>query len=348
MRIALDGMGGDGAPVEVVSGAIRALDELSGLEVLLVGDPGRMGAPDRPGLVIHPATDVIGMDEHPAQAVRAKPDASIPTAVRLVKEGAADAVVSAGNTGAMMASSLLILGRVAGVKRPAIATVIPTRGRPLVCVDMGATADCKPEHLLQFAHMGVAYAEAVLDVERPTVALLNIGGEPEKGSVLAQETHALLAADERLRFVGNVEGNHLLDGDLDVMVTDGFTGNVVLKVLEGTAESLFAQVKNAFMSSARGRLAGQLARPLLHGLKKRLDYEEYGGAPLLGVTGVSIISHGRSSARAIAAAVGAAKRAVDGGLTQRIAHVMRAEGAPEDPGGADMTAGAAGGGETRS
>ena len=343
MRIALDGMGGDGAPAEVVSGALRALDELSGLEILLVGDPVRMGAPDRPGLVIHPATDVIGMDEHPAQAVRAKPDASIPAAVRLVKEGVADAVVSAGNTGAMMASSLLILGRIAGVKRPAIATIIPTRGRPVVCVDMGATADCKPEHLLQFAHMGVAYAETVLGVEGPTVGLLNIGSEPEKGSVLAQEAHALMAGDGRLRFAGNIEGNHLLDGDLDVMVTDGFTGNVVLKVLEGTAESLFAQLKATFMSSARGRLAGQLAKPLLHGLKKRLDYEEYGGAPLLGVSGVSIISHGRSSARGIAAAVGAAKRAVDGGLTAKIAGAMEAEEPSPEAGAA-----AGGGGEASS
>ena len=326
MRIALDGMGGDKAPAEIVSGAQMALDRLGGLEIVLVGDPERMRVPQRPGLTVRPVSEVIGMDEHPAQAVRGKPDASIPVGVKLVKDGDADAFVSAGNTGAMMAASFLTLGRLAGVQRPAISAVIPTRGRPLIALDMGATADCRPEHLLQFAHMGGAYAEVVLGVKRPRVGLLNIGAEPEKGSVLAQEAHELIAASG-LDFAGNLEGNHLLDGDIDVLVTDGFTGNVVLKVLEGTAESLFAEIKQEFMRTTRGKAAGMLARPLLRDLKRRLDYEEYGGAPLLGVQGVSIIAHGRSGARAIANAVGAAYRAVDGALTERIAGALQ-EGAP--------------------
>lgn len=326
MRIALDGMGGDHAPAEVIQGALEALESLPDAEILLVGDPARVGVAAHPRLRVVEAADVIGMEEHPAQSVRGKPDASIPVAVRLVAQGRADAVVSAGNTGAMMAASLLVLGRLASVQRPAIATVIPTRGRPLVSLDMGATADCKPEHLSQFAHMGVAYAETVMGVADPVVGLLNIGTEAEKGSTLAREAHALLASDARLRFAGNVEGQHLLDGDLDVLVTDGFTGNVVLKVLEGTAESLFYELKDVFTSSPRGRAAGALARPLLADVRRRLDYQEYGGAPLLGVGGLSIIAHGRSRARAIAAAVSAAHRAVAGSLIRRISESLAENG----------------------
>lgn len=321
VRIALDGMGGDHAPAAVASGALLALDELPSVEIVLVGDPARMDAPSRDRLTVHAASQVISMDEHPAQAVRGKRDASIPVAVRLVKEGQADAAVSAGNTGALMAASLLTLGRIKGVSRPAIATILPTRGKPLVALDMGATADCKPEHLLAFARMGAAYSEIVLGVASPRVALLNIGGEAAKGSELTRAAHAMLAASE-LDFAGNVEGNHLLDGELDVMVTDGFTGNIVLKVLEGTSETLLAEIKRAFMSSARGKLAGVLAQPLVASIKSQLDYEKYGGAPLMGVCGVSIVAHGRSSARAIANAVGVAARCVEGGLIERIARAM--------------------------
>lgn len=321
VRIALDGMGGDNAPAEVVSGALTVLDEMPDVHVLLVGDPERMGAPSHERLTTYAAAQVIGMDEHPAGAVRGKPDASIPVAVGLVKDGAADGVVSAGNTGAMVAASLLTLRRIEGVQRPAIAQVMPTMGKPLVALDLGATADCKAEHLLQFAHMGAAYAETVLGVARPRVGLVNIGEEAEKGSTLAQEAHALLAASD-LDFAGNVEGRRMFDGDLDVLVTDGFTGNVMLKVIEGTAETLFSIVKGTLMSTTRGKLAGLLAAPLFAEVKGRLDYEEYGGAPLLGVRGVSIIAHGRSNARAIANAVRAAHDAVTGRLIERIARVM--------------------------
>lgn len=324
VRIALDGMGGDLAPAATVLGALEALEVLPDAHILLVGDSELMDVPPHKRLSVVKTSEVIGMDEHPAQAVRAKPGASIPMAVRLVKEGAANAVVSAGNTGAVMAASLLILGRQRGVGRPAIATVIPTRGRPLVSLDMGATADCKAEHLLQFAHMGAAYAQVVLGVEEPRVGLLNIGEEAEKGSTLAQEAHALMVNEEALHFAGNVEGQHLLHGDLDVLVTDGFTGNVVLKVLEGAAESLFSQLRLELQADVRGRAAGLLARPALVRLKRRLDYEEHGGAPLLGVAGVSVIAHGRSSARAIARACAAAYRAAKGSLTERIARALDA------------------------
>jgi phosphate acyltransferase len=324
VRIALDGMGGDKAPAEVVLGAAQALQAIPDLEILLVGDPDRMGAPSHPRLSVVETRDVIGMNEHPAQAVRAKPQASIPLAVRLVKDGRADAVVSAGNTGAMMAASLLILGRIRGVARPAIATVLPTLGRPMVALDVGATADCTPEHLLAFARMGDAYARVVFGTTDPGIGLLNIGEEAEKGNELAREAHGLLAASG-LRFLGNVEGSHLLDGDVDVLVTDGFTGNVTLKVLEGTAENLIGQLKDAFMSSPRGKLAGMLAKPALHGLLRRMDYQEYGGAPLLGVSGVSVIAHGRSGARAIATALQGTHRAVAGRLIERIGEAMAVE-----------------------
>jgi glycerol-3-phosphate acyltransferase PlsX len=331
VRIAVDGMGGDNAPVAVVQGVLQALEDIPDLEIVLVGAPERMAAPQRTRLSVVAAADVIGMNEHPAQAVRAKPEASIPIAVRLVKEGKADAVVSAGNTGAMMASSLLILGRIRGVPRPAIATVLPTLGRPVVALDVGATADCKPEHLLAFARMGTAYARTVFGVGEPDVGLLNIGEEPEKGSALARETHELLAASE-LRFVGNVEGSHVLDGKLDVLVTDGFTGNVALKLMEGTAENLVGQLKDAFMSSPRGRVAGLLAKPLLHGILRRMDYQEYGGAPLLGVSGVSVIAHGRSKARAITTAVSLTHKAVAGDLIGRITEAMAQPSGTPAPG----------------
>jgi len=258
------------------------------------------------------------MDEHPANAVRSKKDSSIVVGAQLVRDGEADAFFSAGSTGACMAAATLVMGRIKGVSRPAIATVLPTTGAPCVLLDVGANADCKPENLLQFAEMGEAYASVVLGVASPRVALLNIGEEPTKGSMLAQEAHALLA--ERLgSFVGNVEGRGVLAGVADVIVTDGFTGNVALKLLEGTSAVLLGQVKDAMTSSTVRKLAAAVLKPALVDMKKRLDPDTYGGAPLLGVNGVCIIGHGSSGPKAVENAIRVAVQAVEGGLTARIA-----------------------------
>jgi glycerol-3-phosphate acyltransferase PlsX len=258
------------------------------------------------------------MQEHAASAVRNKKDSSIVVGARLVKDGKADAFFSAGNTGAAMAAATLVMGRIPGVQRPAIATVVPTAGPPCVLLDVGANADCKPENLLQFALMGAAYATVVLGVVGPRVALLNIGEEPTKGSQLAQAAHALMA--ERVpHFIGNVEGRDVLAGVSDVIVTDGFTGNVALKLLEGTSQILLGQVKDAITSTPLNTAASAVLKPALNRLRSRLDPDTYGGAPLLGVAGVCIIGHGSSKATAIASAIRVAAQAGRGGLTQQIA-----------------------------
>lgn len=314
-------MGGDFAPAEILAGVADALAADPDLEVILTGptevvDPFVSSHPGRSAAVS--TTEVIGMGEHPASAVRSKRDSSIVVGCRLVKEGRADAFFSAGSTGAAMAAATLVMGRVRGVTRPAIATVFPTLDRPVVVLDAGANADCKPENLLEFAHMGIAYSRVVLGVEAPSVALLNIGGEPTKGSQLAIEAHVMLR-DHVPGFAGNIEANHLLDGATDVVVTDGFTGNVVLKLLEGTSKTLLGQVRDALTSTPVASLAALAAKPALARLKDRLDPDAYGGAPLLGVNGVCIIGHGSSNARAVAAAVRVAAQAVSGGLTTAIA-----------------------------
>jgi glycerol-3-phosphate acyltransferase PlsX len=263
------------------------------------------------------------MDEHPATAVRTKKDSSIVRGCRLVREGEADGFFSAGSTGAAMAAATLIMGRIKGVQRPAIATVLPSVGEPTVLLDAGANADCKPEHLVQFAHMGVAYAATVLEKARPRVALLNIGEEPSKGSQLAQEAHALMA-EQVPGFIGNVEGRDLLTGFADVVVTDGFTGNVALKLLEGTSKVLMGQVKDAMTSSAVRKAAASVLAPALRELKAQLDPDAYGGAPLLGVAGVCIIGHGSSNATAVKNAIEVAARAIQGDLTGRVADAVSA------------------------
>lgn len=322
--IAVDAVGGDFAPSEILDGVSLALRETPDVRICLVG-PGDVVEPfaaahDRVDAVV--ANEVIGMDEHPATAVRSKKDSSIVVGARLVREGAADGFFSAGSTGAMMAACTLVVGRIKGVARPAIATVLPTAGRPAVLLDVGANADCKPEYLVQFARMGASYASAVLDVDAPRIALLNIGEEPQKGSALAQEAHALMA-DSVPGFVGNIEGRDLLDGEVDVIVTDGFTGNVALKLLEGTSKTLLAQVREAMTSTPLRAAAAAVVRPGLRELRDRLDPDAYGGAPLLGVDGVCVIGHGSSSARAVANAVTVTSRASRAGLTRRIAEALR-------------------------
>ena len=321
VTVAVDAVGGDHSPTEVLAGVAAALAKDSGLRVVLTGpaevvEPFAAQQGDRCQAVA--CSETIEMYEHPATAVRTKQDSSIVVGARLVKEGRADAFFSAGNTGAAMAAATIVMGRIKGVQRPAIATVMPTSGPPCVLLDVGANADCKPENLLQFAQMGAAYATVVLGVIGPRVALLNIGEEATKGSQLAQAAHALMAA--RIpHFIGNVEGRDVLAGVSDVIVTDGFTGNVVLKLLEGTSEILLGQVKDAITSTPINAAASSVLKPALNRLRKRLDPDTYGGAPLLGVAGVCIVGHGSSRRTAIASAVRIAAQAGRGGLTEEIA-----------------------------
>lgn len=321
VTIAVDAVGGDFAPDEVLSGVALALAGDAGVRVKLCGpadvvEPFASKSGER--IIAVPTTQIIEMDEHPANAVRTKKDSSIVVGCRLVREREADAFFSAGSTGAAMAAATLVMGRIRGVHRPAIATVLPTAGPPCVLLDVGANADCKPEHLLQFAYMGVAYAQTVLGVVRPRVGLLNIGEEPTKGSQLAQDSHALMA-EHVDGFVGNVEGRDVLAGVVDVIVTDGFTGNVALKLLEGTSKILLGQVRDAMTSSLLNKAAASVVAPSMRKLKARLDPDTYGGAPLLGVDGICIIGHGSSKAQAVKAAIHVAAQAGRGGLTEQIA-----------------------------
>jgi len=304
-------MGGDRGPAEVIAGALEAAHD--GIDVVLHGPPGL----ETHGLELVEAPDVIEMHEKPADAVRAKPDSSLVAACRAVGEGDADAVVSAGNTGAMLAAGLLHIRRLPGVMRPAIAVVIPARNRASVLIDSGANADARPEHLLQFAHMGSVFAEEILEVRRPEVRLLSIGEEPEKGNQLTLEAHELLAASE-LNFVGNTEARELLRGAADVVVADGFTGNVALKLLEGTITELLDALRAEITATPRGKLGGLLIRPAARRLRTRLDPDTYGGAYLLGLRGLSVIAHGNSSSRAVANAIRLAARGVEHRVVQRL------------------------------
>ncbi len=327
VTIAVDALGGDHAPEVVLAGVTAALEADPKLHVILVG-PADLVEPfavarDRVKPVV--ATDVIGMGEHPAAAVRSRKDSTIVVGCRLVKDGAAAGFFSAGNTGACMAAATLIMGRLPGVLRPAIATIVPASARPSVLIDIGANADCKPENLVQFAHMGRAYAQVVLGVAEPSVGLLNIGEEPTKGSQLALEAHALMR-DVIPGFIGNVEGRDIPTGEVDVIVTDGFTGNVALKLLEGLARTLLSQVKDAMTSTTvRTAAATVLKRPLVE-LRNRIDPETYGGAPLLGVAGVCSIGHGSSGVTGIVNGIAICARSVRGGLTELIAAAVRSDG----------------------
>ena len=281
---------------------------------MLFGDP----SIDSHGLELHETTGVIEMDEKPAEAVRAKPDSSLVASVRAVAEGKADAVVSAGNTGAMLAAGLLELRRIPGVLRPAIAVPIPGRRGPSVLLDCGANADARPEHLLQFAAMGSVFAEEILGIPNPEVRLLSIGEEPEKGNQLTLEAHELLAASD-LNFKGNTEGRDILAGASDVVVTDGFTGNVTLKLLEGTILTLLDALRSEITATTSGKLGGLLIRPAARRLRHRLDPDTFGGAYLLGLRGLVVIAHGNSSRTAIANAIRLAARGVEHDVVGRLA-----------------------------
>ncbi|MDX6514267.1 MAG: phosphate acyltransferase [Gaiellaceae bacterium] len=312
IRVAVDALGGDRAPEEVVAGALMAASD--DLKPILFGPAGL----ETSGLELVEAPDRIEMDEKPAEAVRSKPQSSLVAACRAVGHGNADAVVSAGNTGAMLAACFLELRRLPGVARPAIAVPIPSRRGPSVLLDAGANADARPEHLLQFGTMGAVFASELLGIERPKVKLLSIGEEPEKGNQLTLDAHKLLAESD-LDFAGNAEGRELLRHAADVVVCDGFTGNIALKLLEGTILELLDALREEISSTLRGKLGGLLIRPAARRLRTRLDPDTYGGAYLLGLRGLAVIAHGNSGRNAVANAIRLAARGVEHDVVGRLA-----------------------------
>jgi phosphate acyltransferase len=315
VRVAVDAMGGDQAPGEIVAGALEAAS--ADVQPVLFGRRAEVSQLAGGLEVIH-APDVVEMDEKPSDAARDKRSSSMFAACRAVAEGEAEAVVSAGNTGAMLAAGLLELRRLPDVHRPAIAVVLPALGGPSVLIDSGANAEARPEHLLQFAHMGAVFAEEILELSRPEVALLSIGEEPEKGTRLVREAHRLLA-ESGLNFRGNVESRDLLAHAADVVVCDGFTGNVALKLMEGTIKSTFRALREEIAASLPAKLGGLLIRPAARGVRRRLDPDTYGGAYLLGLRGLVVIAHGNSSRTAIANAITLAARGVRGRVVDRVA-----------------------------
>jgi len=304
MRVALDAMGGDYAPAVTIEGAIETVNDFEGIDVILVGDENSIKReldskrylPNR--ISIKHASQVVGMDEAPAAAIRKKRDSSIGRAIELVKNGEADAMVSAGHSGVVMATALLFLRTSPGVDRPAIATIMPTLKAPFVLIDAGANLYCKPENLYQFGLMGSAYCSAIFGRTEAKVALLSIGEEDTKGNELTKESFKLLKKAD-INFIGNVDGKDIFTGIADVIVCDGFTGNVVLKISEGLADAIVKILKREIAERSVGRIAYLLMKSALISFKKKTDYDEYGGAPLLGINGTCIISHGRSSAKAI-------------------------------------------------
>ncbi len=327
LPIAVDAMGGDNAPDAIVAGARRAVDEL-GIPVVLVGRAADLG--DTGGLGVIEASEVIAMDADPGSSVRKMKDSSLVRAAEAVRDGKASAMVSAGNTGATMASALLRMGRIKGVQRPAIATPIPVPGAdtPTVLLDAGANAECNAEWLVQFAQMGAVFAKQRFGIASPRVGLLSIGEEPTKGNPLVKETHKLLAegtwiGETGAQFIGNVEGRDIMTDDVDVVVTDGFTGNVALKTLEGSLKSIINSLLAAFDSSDEARAAASALWPSLMPLYYSLDPENTGGAMLLGVDGVCIISHGSSSDRAMVNAVRVAADMVNADVVGHIAATVR-------------------------
>ena len=343
-KIAVDAMGGDHAPREIVEGAVWAAHEY-GVAIELVGIQhvieqeldriARLGITSkvRSGLFrgkkikvdmskldisIKHAAEVIEMGEAPGQAIRKKKNSSIVLAVDAVASGSSDAVVAAGSTGAAMAASLFGLGRIPGIERPAIALILPTMKTPFVLLDAGANSECTPEMLYQFALMGSTLSKNVVGVQNPKVGLLNIGEEPGKGNELTQETYKLLEEQNKVNFIGNVEGKEIFLGDCNVVICDGFVGNVALKIIEGSASMLFNMIKQEFTADIISGLVGLLARPFMKRIYKRINYEEFGGALLVGIKGVTVISHGRSRAYAIKNAIRVAKEAVEKGMINSI------------------------------
>ncbi len=337
MRVVVDAFGSDRAPGPEVAGALRAVRAPRAgtghaLEVSLVGDAARLEAVlDRLGrtpadaiTVVH-ASEVVTMDDHPAQAFRTKLDSSMRVAVARVADGHGDAVVSAGNSGAMLACALFVIGRLPGIERPAIVTVLPTPTGPLVLCDAGGNVEPKPSQIAQFGVIAAAYDQIVHGRERPRLGLLSNGAEPGKGTQLTRDTHALLAAVQGgFHYVGYVEGSDLFRGSIDCVATDGFTGNIVLKICEGIAEGMFGMVRQELEKTPLARLGAALVAPALRGVAKRIDYTEVGGALLAGVARPAVIAHGRSDANAIASAIRAADQFAERALPDKLAAALRA------------------------
>ena len=325
MRIAVDAMGGDFAPREIVRGAVEASRAWPDLEIVLIGDQDAIRAQlavnkaaESDAIRVEHASQTISMDEPPAQAVRAKRDSSIVRGMRMLRAKEADAFLSAGSTGAMVAAALLFVGRVRYLKRPAIGTILPTVGKPYLLLDMGATVDCTPQELEQFAVMGSIYSSAVMGLSSPAVGLLSIGTEAEKGNAVTKETHELLSENPLIRFVGNVEGHDLFKGEMDVCVADGFVGNVVLKTIESEARGISTMLRRTFTRNPLRVLGALLLRGAVRDLKNVMDPELYGGAPLLGVNGTVIITHGASSHKAIYHAIRVSAECVRNRVAEKI------------------------------
>ncbi len=323
MKIAVDAMGGDNAPQAVIAGAVQAAKEF-GVGIILVGieqvireELDKHHNAKALPLEIRNATEVVDMLDSPATVFRRKKDSSIRIANELVKSGEAVAVISAGHTGAAMATSLFVLGKLEGIERPAIATIMPTMKGTCIILDVGANVDCKPNHLLQFAIMGEVYSKYLLKNRNPRVGLLSIGEEATKGNELTKEAFKLLS-ETSLNFVGNVEGRDVMSGNADVVVCDGFIGNVVLKISEAVAETIGLMIRENIGDNLVRKLGYFMMRPAFRSLKRRIDYAEYGGAPLIGINGISIISHGRSSDRAIKNAVRVAAELAKSEINKRL------------------------------
>ncbi len=324
MKIAIDGMGGDNAPAEIVSGVIKALEEFKDIEFYITGPEESIKKEiaknnySGNNIIVIDAKEVITTNEHPVMAVRRKKDSSLCKDLNLVKEGICDAVISAGSTGAFLAGCTFIVGRIKGIKRPALAPVMPGKNGSFIIVDAGANVDSKPEYLVQFAHMGKEYYKGVLNGENPSVGLVNIGEEAEKGNDLTKESFKLLS-EEKLNFVGNIEPREITKGDVNVIVCDGFAGNTILKMYEGTASTIMKVIKEEVMASGIvSKIGAVLLKPVFNNIAKRFDYKEYGGAPFLGVDGICIKAHGSSDARAFKSAIKQAKIFYDNKVLDKI------------------------------
>lgn len=325
MRIAIDGMGGDNAPQAVINGVIQALNQYNDLEFYITGPEDiikeQLTKEGYTGnkIIVVDAKEVISTNEHPVMAIRKKKDSSLCKALNLVKDKTCDAVLSAGSTGAFLAGCNFIVGRIKGVKRPALTPIMPGKNGPFIVVDAGANVDCKPEYLLQFAHMGKEYYKGVLNSENPSIGLVNIGAEEEKGNDLTKNTYQLLKNEKSLNFIGNVEPRDITSGDTNVLVCDGFTGNTVLKMYEGTASTVLNIIKDGMLSSGfTAKIGALLLKPVFKDIKKKFDYKEYGGAPFLGVDGICIKAHGSSDGKAFKNAIRQSKQFYDNKVLDKI------------------------------
>lgn len=322
MKIAVDGMGGDKAPQVVVEGVIEAINQY-GVDVIITGPEDLILKEvnkytyDKSKLQILHCSEIIDCNEEPVKAIRRKKDSSLYKALELVKNGEADAIISAGSTGALMAGATLIIGRIKGIDRPALAPVMPGKNGHFMLIDCGANAECKPHYLVQFAKMGTVYMENIMNMQNPSVGLINIGTEEEKGNDLTKAAYKLLK-DAPINFVGNIEPREIPTGNTKVLVCDGFVGNTVLKMYEGVAKNLLLTLKEEILSSTRGKIGGLMLKPVFKNLKNKFDYKEVGGAAFLGVNGICIKAHGSSDSRAIKNAVNQAKNFYDNNVISKI------------------------------